>query len=124
MADSLNTIGSIATYLLSSFNNISTAVSGTLIQLVDLSRQNVANYAGITIGSNSISDIYQPAIINFAKADVVDLINAQAGGEQISLGELSLSETGEAMSAEQYRKLAEMFLKNVGRKIQFSRSLS
>lgn len=124
MADSLNSIGSIATHIVESFNNISIGVSGNMVEIVDLARQHIANYTGQTIGSNSISDIYQPAILNFAKADVIDLINAQAGGEDVRLGELSISETGEAMSAEQYRKLGEFYLRSLGRNVQFAKSLS
>ena len=124
MADSLNSIGNIATHIVESFNNISLGISGNMIEIVDLARQHVANYTGINIGSNSISDQFQPAILNFAKADVIDLINAQAGGEEVQLGELSISETGEALSAEQYRKLGEFYLRSLGRNVQFAKSLS
>ena len=124
MAQDLSTIGSIATHLAEIFAGLSAGVSGNLVIISDLARQHVANFAGATIGSNSIDDQYQPAILDFAKADVVDLFNAQAGGEDLKLSDLSISETGEAMSAEQYRLLGEMKLKALGKGIQFTRSLT
>ncbi len=120
----LDTIGSIATHILENFNNIPAGVSGNMIEIVDMARQHVANFTGETIGSNSINAEFQPAIVDFSKADTIDLINAQAGGEKVSLAELSIHETGEELSAEQYRMLAENKLRAIGRKIQFAQSLS
>ena len=119
-----DTIGSIATFIVESFNNVPAGVSGNMIEIVDMARQHVANYCNATIGSNSIDAKYQPAIISFSKADVIDFVNAQAGGENISLAELSINETGEAMSAEQWRMLGENQLKAIGQRIHFARSIS
>ena len=119
----LTSIGSIATFLVENLQ-VPTGISGNMIEIVDQSRQHVANYTGDTIGSNAILAKYQSAIIDFSKADVVDLIQAQAGGEKVSLGPLRVEETGEEMSAEQYRLLGEMKLKALGRKIRFAKSLS
>lgn len=124
MADTLNTIGSIATFLANTLPDLSAGISGNLVPIVDMARQHVANYTGQTIGSNSINDKFQPAIIDFSRADIIDLVNAQAGGENISLEGLSISETGEQMSAEQYRVLGEMKLRSLGRSIQVVKSLS
>lgn len=121
---SLSTIGSIAIHLGEIFPGLPEGVSGNLVIISDMARQHVETYTGIVIGSNDISDRFQPAIVDFAKADVVDLINAQQGGEKIRLADLSISETGEAMSAEQYRGLAEIKLRALGRNIQFRQSLS
>jgi hypothetical protein len=124
MAENLNSIGSIAVHILESFNNVPAGVSGNMIEIVDMARQHVANYVNETIGSNSISAEYQPPIVSYAKADVIDFVNAQAGGESIKLAELSISETGEEMSAKQWRMLAEGQLKAIGRGIKFAKSLS
>src|SRR3990167_9549508 len=125
MADSLSTIGSIAHFIQTSFNSIPTGLSGVnLIALVDSNRQHVANYVGTDIGSNSISDQFQPPIVSLSKADVIDFVQAQAGGERVSLGELSFDESGEAMSSTSWRQLAERQLKAIGRKTRFIRSLS
>lgn len=124
MADSLSTIGSIASYLFETFPNLPAGVSGNLVIISDTARQHVANYTGQTIGSNSISDTYQPAILDFAKADLIDLLNAQTGGENIRLADLSISESGDAMSSQAYRQLAEMKLRSLPKDIKFAKSLS
>jgi hypothetical protein len=123
-----DTIGSIATFIVESFNrillNIPTGVSGNMVEIVDIARQHVENYVGTAIGSNAIQAKYQPAITNFAKADVIDMINAQAGGESLSLGELSMGESRETMIAEYWRTLAEKQLSVLGQRIHFARSIS
>lgn len=125
MADSLNSIGSISEHLYNIFPDLPTGFSGLiLLEIADMARQHVANYTGQIIGSNNISVQYQSAILDFAKADLVDLINAQAGGEQISLGELSLNDTGEQLSAQQYRMLGEMKLSALGKDYKVAQALS
>jgi len=119
----LSTIGSIADFITESLQ-VPTGVSGNMIEIVDMARQHVANYTGETIGSNSIGAKFQPAIVDFSKADTIDLIQAQAGGETVKLAELSVAETGEEMSAKQYRLLGEMKLQALGRKVYIKRSLS
>lgn len=124
MADSLNSIGSIAVYLNSSFINVPAAISGTLIQLVDIARQDVANYTGQSIGSNSIADTYQPAIVNLSKAAILNLLGADQSTATISLAELTIGKTDKILSAQQYKMLAEMSLKSLGRYTQYAKSLS
>ena len=124
MVGNVSTIGSLATYLVEVFPQMSTGVSGNLIIIADNARQYVQNYTGVEIGSNSINQAYQGAILDFAKADTIDLINAQAGGEKVRLAELSLEETGEELSAEQYRALGEMKLRSIGKNYQIARTLA
>jgi len=120
---SLSTIGSIAIHLDNTLS-LPAAVSGTMVQTVDISRQYVANYAGVTIGSNSIDAKYQPAIISFASADAIDLKLAQSGGEKLRLGDLSIDDSGDTMNAKQFRLQGEMNLRSIGKKFTFVRSLS
>jgi hypothetical protein len=122
MAEDLSSIGSIAVHILENFNNIPIGVSGNMIEIVDQNRQHVENYVGTSIGSNSIDPKFQPAIIFFSKADTIDLVNAQAGGEKIRLEGLSVEETGEELSSKQWRMMGENALQNLGRKIRFARS--
>lgn len=119
----LSSTGSIATFIVENLQ-VPTGVSGNMVEIVDMARQHVANYTGDVIGSQSIGAKYQPAIVDFSKADTIDLIQAQAGGEKVRLGPLSVEESGEEMSAKQYRLLGEMKLKALGRKTQIVRSLS
>jgi len=121
MTNSLNSIGSIATFIAETMQ-VPLGVSGNLIIIADVARQHVENYTGNIIGSNSIESQYQPAILDFARADTIDMINAQSGGEKVRLAELSVEETGEEVSAEQYRILGELKLKPLGRKVSFARS--
>ena len=119
------TIGSIANFLQTSFNNVPTGLSGAnLVAVVDMNRQHVANYTGESIGSNAISAEFQPPIVNLSKADTIDFVQAQAGGEKLSLRELSVEETGESMSSDFWRKLADSQLNQIGHKTQFVKSLS
>ena len=126
MADSLSTIGSIATFVVQSFNNLSDFVSGNMVQTVDINRQKVASWTGQTIGSNSIADQFQPAIVNFSMGMAVRQVQGQAGKGQgtIKLAELSISEGGEVMTAAEYDKMGELCLGAIGRKSRFARSLS
>ena len=122
MTDALSTTGSIASFLANVYaDEITTGISGNLVVIADLARQHVANYTGVSIGSNSISEKYQPAILDFARADVVDLITTNQT-KSISVGELSFTKS--ELTSNQYRMLAEMKLKSLGRNIQFSQALS
>ena len=120
----LDTIGSIATHIVENLNNVPSGVSGNMVEIVDMNRQHVANFVGQSIGSNSIDAEYQPPIVNFSKADTIDFIQAQAGGESLKLGELSVSESGEEASSKFWRMLAESQLLAIGRKARFVRSLA
>ena len=122
MADSLSTLGSIATFLASSLS-LPVGISGNLVIIVDMARQHVAQYTGVTIGSNSIPENYQGAIVDFAKADLVDFL-AMDGQGNISLSDLSVGGIDLNMTSDQYRKLGEMKLQALGKNYQFSQSLS
>lgn len=122
---SLSTIGSIATFLSQSFDNLPLGISGNLLFIADMARQHVENYVGITIGSNSIESKYQPAILDFAKADVVDMMTAEGANSDVSLSELKVGGGANiTMSSQAFRKMGEEKLKLLGRKISFARSVS
>ena len=149
----LSTIGSIANHINESFV-LPLGISGNLIETVDLSRQDVANYTGQNIGSNSIEPVYQSAITNFSKAQAIQesfawaSTTATSGGavimtsgtgdlDNLKLGELSVEAASEAQTnalsflstlskdtPNQFRQLAMDNLKNIGRRARFARSLS
>ena len=120
----IDTIGSIATHIVESIGGLSAGISGNMVEIVDAARQHVANWTGQEIGSNSIDPKFQPAILDFAKAETVNLSNAGAGGDQLKLSDLWIGQGEEAMTGDQYRILAEMKLKTIGRSVQFARSIS
>lgn len=117
----LATIGNIAIHL-DSVLSLPATISGNMIVIVDQSRQFIANYAGVTIGSNSIDAKYQPVIVDFASADAIDLKQAQSGGEKIKLAELSIDDSGDTMNAKQFRLMGNLKLKSIGKKIQFGKT--
>lgn len=124
MADSLSTIGSIATFIVESLPSVSTGVSGNMVEIVDTNRQHVANFVGTDIGSNSIADAYQPPIVSLSKADTIDFINAETG-DNLKLGELTVADSnGDSMSATAWRMLADSQLKAIGRKARFTRVIN
>jgi len=120
---SLSTCGSIAIFMNECFQ-LPAGISGNMVEIVDQSRQYIANYTGVTIGSNNIDAKYQPVILDYVKADVIDLIQAQSGGEKISLGELSIDDSGDDLSAKSYRLMGDLKLKSIGKKFIFARSIS
>ncbi len=119
MASDLSTTGSIAIFLHDLYPGMSAGVSGNLVIISDLARQHVENFTQINIGSNSIADAFQPAIVNLARADLIDFLNQ--GGDKIQLAELMINET---LTSNQYRQLAEMNLNAIGKGYQFAKSLS
>ena len=119
----LSTIGSIASFIIENFT-VPAGVSGNMVEIVDMSRQHVANFVGGEIGSNSIQAIYQPAIVDFANAQTLDMVNAESGGADLKLVELSITNTGQDLSSAQLRLMGDMKLNAIGRKARFSRSLS
>jgi len=119
----LSTIGSIATFIVENLT-VPAGVSGNMVEIVDMSRQHVANFVGAEIGSNSIPSIYQPAIVDFSNANTLDMVNAESGGADLKLAELSITNTGQDLSSGQLRTMGEMKLNAIGRKTRFSRSLS
>ena len=123
MKMSLSTIGSIAIFIDENLS-LPAAISGNMVEVVDLSRQYVADYAGVTIGSNAIDKKYQPVIVDYAKADAIDLKQAQSGGEKIKLAELSIDDSGDAMSSKSYRLMGDMKLRSIGKTFKIVKSMS
>jgi len=119
----LDTIGSIAIHIVESFDNLPAGVSGNMIEIVDMARQHVANYTGNTIGSNSIDSKFQPAILDFAKADAIDAAMGEGTFANIKIADLSITEGG-ADASKALRANGEFKLKTLGQKRRFARSIS
>jgi len=119
---SLSTIGSIANHIAKNFE-FPTGISGNLVEIVDASRINVQNFTGDTIGSDSISEKYQHAILWHAQADAIDLLNSQSWGDKIKLDTLEVENKVGQMSAQQFRDMADRALNNLGRNVSFGKTL-
>jgi hypothetical protein len=120
----VNTVSGIATYIVNTFSNIPLGISGTMYQTVDAQRMYVQNYTGQTIDPNGLSEQVYPIIQNLSLAFLLNLKISNGDGGTTSLGEMSVSDQGALLSAQQYQKLAEMQLKAIPRAVQFARSLS
>lgn len=92
-----------------------------MVQFVDVARQYVSQYTGVSIGSNAIPENYQGVIVNLSMATALDMISSQGAA---SLAELSYDGGQIPQSANGYRQLAEMQLKVLGRECVVARSLS
>ena len=116
-----------------------------------MARVEVQNFTGQSIGSNSISETFQSAILNYSKADLIDQVYAQAtsfmasgvgveiaagGVTNVSLEGLRAEQGNPATvsaisalggltrdSAKQFREMAERSMKYIGRKVRFGKTL-
>ena len=84
----------------------------------------MAQYTGVTIGSNSISENYQAPIVTFAKADLQDFLNINGAGVNVSLSDLNVGQIDFGMSSKELRMLGENMLKTLGKPYRFAQSLS
>jgi hypothetical protein len=153
MGETLSTLSGIASHIATSFI-LPVGVSGNLIEIIDLERQNVENYVGLSIGSNSIESKYQPAIVNFSKAQALDeafmwastlsssgtamIVSGSLTGYEVKLAELSVQDDSNpqqinALNAlqnmsrntpNQFRQMAMNSLKNLGKSVSLTKSLS
>ena len=149
----LSTVGSIATYVASKFV-LPAGVSGNIVTTVDLQRIKVQNFTGNTIDSDSIEEKYQDVITDFSKADVLDeafswaatvatsggavlITSGTSGVDDVKLDDLSIQSKADAetkalnyltsMAKETpniFRSQANASLINLGRRVNFKRSIS
>lgn len=149
----LNTIGSIATYVASKYT-LPNGVSGNLITTVDFQRIKVQNFTGITIDSSEIPEKFQDVITDFSKADAIEeafswastvatsggaviITSGTTNADDIKLDDFSIMQKAEAeTNALNYltslskdipmnlRNQANKSMLNLGRQVNFSRSLS
>jgi hypothetical protein len=120
----VNSTGSIATYLVNTFSNLPAGISGTMLQTVEFQRMYVQNYTGQSISSAAVGEQFEPIITNLAMAFLVSMNVSNGAGGTTTLGELSVSDGGTLLSAQQYKSLAEMQLKAIPRAVSFVRSIS
>jgi len=122
MADALDSVERIATFIKETSSGLSSAVTCNMNQIVETAKQEVVNYTGQAIDSNSIDEKYVPAIINLAKSNVVSINDFNTSGD-IRLAELTIGESDKKTISDQLRQIAQLSLSNLGRKISFARSI-
>jgi len=119
--------GSVATHVgnLIGWTNISTISGTTLSDVVEQQVNFVNTYTSDNISSSSISEKYQPVIIDLTMSQVLISMDAQEGGtESVSLGELSVNQGGaggNASLAKQLKDSAISKLKELGRALRYRR---
>lgn len=118
----LSTVGSMATHVVQVLN-LTGFVSGNMIQTVNNQRIYVQNFTGDSIDENNIESKYQPAILNLSLAVAIEAAQAQEGGGNLKLAELSVSDSDSFAAAESFKKQAEDCLKYLGRDIQIGKTV-
>jgi hypothetical protein len=121
-------LGSVATRVYDRLENVPTNISGALIDIADEQRLYVEEWTGATIGSNSITERYQPVIIDFTTAKAMDFMQlVGTDASSMSLGDFKIDK-GSASSltaaADALRKSAHERLKSLGKTMRFRRVLS
>jgi len=119
-------LGSVGSVAINFFDNVPTHISGVLPVMADMSRVKVQNYTGVTIGSNSITEAYQPAILYFTLAQAAQMLAVEGSDKGYSIGDLSIEAGGTSSAPEavanRYEKMAEQELKALGKKASYYRT--
>lgn len=110
-------------------SNVPIAISGTdMNSVVEQEINFVEQFTSDTIVSSAIPEKYQPAISDLTQSKILISIDASDGGvTDVKLGPLTVSEKGagsNAKLAEQLRKDAIARLKELQRKIRFTRVIA
>ena len=121
-------LGSIATAVLDRTDNVSTTVSGALVQIADEERLFAEEFTGLTIGSVGIAEKFQPALVQLTQANTLNLMQLTGGDfSETTLGEFKVKKGADSNLSAAARPLhddALMKLKALGMKMRFSQSLS
>ena len=120
-------LGSVADRVLSRFDTLSASTSGSLVSLADEERLFMEQFTGFVIGSVSIEEKYQPALIDLVSARALELTDSSGGDySTLNLGEFKVekgSNSNFQSLSKQLRSNAMQKMKVLGRKIKFVRSL-
>ena len=112
--------GSIQDLVYSGIVPFPTSVSGILLSLVNNAIFRVENFTGDSLGTTSIADRYQPAITDFATANVIKLMAIQDGGVQsVTIGEESVDNKNLLTMAEMFEEMGVMELKALAKGLKF-----
>ena len=116
-------IGSVVDYVTKMIGtSVPTGLSGT--NMNDICQQQIdycEQYTGVTISNSAIPSKYQGPITDLTMAQILRAKEIQSGGvEQVSLGELSVSEAGggDNETADKLISQAQQRLKELGRNIR------
>ena len=121
----LANLGSISTNIYNRVENITTAISGELLGIVDENRLFVESYTGDIIGSTAILEKYQPAITDLSTSDTLNYMEiVGVDASEVKLGEFTVkkgSDSNISSAAKFYKDRGMSKLKVLGRDITFKR---
>ena len=110
-------IGSVVYNLV---ENIPSAVSGTLSQLVNQNCYYAELITGNDVDPTVITESYQPGIISLTIGNVLGLMGAQGmGTNSVKIGELAISKGMNTQSAQEWKELGLSQIKQIGEKISY-----
>jgi hypothetical protein len=115
----------LAAQLTTSIDNM-TFLSGTpIITILDNQRIYIEQYTGQSVGSPVIAEKYQPAMLDLARAEIMQLLDLQGGDfSDVRIGDFSIkkgSNSNTSDASAYFKQMGEQKLKNLGRKINFAR---
>lgn len=121
-------IGSLAAQIQAQIDGIPTSISGAqLITIVDNSRIRVENFTGRNVGSPTIDERYQPAILDLSKAELLSQINTFGGDfGEMRIGDMMIRkgvDSNMTVAMNYFTQSADKKLKELGRRQSFSRIL-
>lgn len=121
-------LGSLADRIQQRVDDLPTTLSGThLNAIIDEERLFMEEFTGLSIGSVSIAEKFQPALVDLSTAHVLELMQLQGGDfNSATLGPLSISKgtSGNLTTASSaFRASGMMKLKQLGSTIGFKRTL-
>lgn len=121
----IQTEDQLAGQIILTVDNVTFLSGAPLVQIVDNARIRVENYTGISIGSTAIAEKYQPAILDFSRAEAMRYISIQGGDfGTITLGPFSMRKGQPSNITDAAIKFDEMGmqkLKELGRQMNFVR---
>jgi len=110
-------IGSVVYNLV---ENIPSAVSGTLSQLVNQNCYYAELITGNDVDPTAITEPYQPGIISLTIGNVLGVMGAQGmGTNSVKIGELAISKGMNTQSAQEWKQLGMNQIKSIGEKISY-----
>jgi len=112
--------GSIRELVYSGISPFPTSISGVLVSLVNNAIFRVENFTNSTHGTTDIADRYQPAVTDFATANVLKLMAVQEMGVQfVQSGNESVNNTNLKDMANMFEEMGVMELKSLSKGLLF-----
>lgn len=118
-------LGSAMTEIVTIVPDVPSNVSGTnMLALIDRVRFRMERYTGDSIGSVSIAEKYQPALVDLSVAEVIGIMQLTGADKNISIGDFSIGTAGTNLSEtrEHFYSRGMQELRELGKKMPFSKS--